>query len=248
MSKLKTVCAVVLSVLLAACGSGGGGGGSSSSAPPPGPTVSTLSFPVESTIVTLATTSSSYTVYATDAKGNGDLLTVSYAPGPSIYNSKIYSSALPTFMQTELLKVNGVTSSTSSVQVFYSTGPFLVWGSVNGTSGQNTMQVKQQTYLPATAKIGATGSIYSGNNYISNSTLFPDAQSVTWSLEADTADTAWLCINIINVPSLFAELTTIESDCFRINQSGTILGFKVDMTIPTNCGAYTCDKTTLRYR
>lgn len=245
MTSIKNV--VIFSVLLSACGGGGGDGGSGATQAP-SLTVSTLDFPIAATITALATTPASYTVYATDTQGNGNLLTVAYAPGPSVYNSKIYSSALPTFTQTELLKVNGVTSGTASTQVFYSTGPFLVWGSLNGAAAENTLQVKQQTLLPAASKVGYTGLIYAGKNYINNNPFNADDQSVTWSLEADTATTAWLCLNITNIPYLFPELETIESDCFRIDPSGTVSGFKVDMTIPANCNAYTCDQLTLRYR
>lgn len=267
MSKLKTVCAIVLSVLLAACGSGGGGGGGSSSSSPPsqGPVVSTFSFPVEATVMSLVTASSSFTVYASDTQGNGYTLTVSYSPGPSTYYQYISSAALPTFTQTGLLKVNGVTSGTSSAQVFYSTGPFLVWGSTDGSSTTGTttyeyMQTSAQAPLPATAKVGATGPIYSGTenrtfcfNTVDCSvpenyrTITLGTQSATWSLEADTETTAWLCVNITTIDEAVLDTeTTVEADCFRINQTGAISAFKTDITASST--ALGSIPTTLKFR
>jgi len=267
MSKSKTICAVVLSVLLAACGSGGGGGGSSSSSSTPAssPVASTASFPIESTVVSLVTTSSAYTVYATDTQGNGYTLTVSYSPGTSTYYQYISSAALPTFTQTGLLKVNGVTSGTSSAQVFYSTGPFLVWGGTDGssTTGATTfeyMRTSAQAPLPATAKVVATGSIYSGTQYrtfcfntadcsvsANYRTITLGTQSATWSLEADTETTAWLCVNITTIDQTVLDTqTTVEADCFRINQAGAISAFKTDIT--TSSTALGSTPTTLKFR
>ncbi len=244
-NRISALMAISVFALVAACGGGGGGGGDGGApeGTPSDQTASTLSFPVETVIAAVATSGASYTV-----SNGADVLTVSYAAGPQVYDRYIYSSALPTFFQTETLKTSGAVTDTSSTQVFYSSDPFLVWGSVNGDAGENTMQVKQQALLPATAKVGAAGPMYAGKNYLNNSSLFPDDQSVTWSLEADTATTAWLCIHITNAAALFPELATVESDCFRIDPQGVVSGFKVDMTVPDNCDAYTCGRTTIRYR
>ncbi len=248
MPKEKTVCAILFLLFLAACGGGGGGGSGSSSASSQGPVASTLDFPVAATVLSVATTFSSHSVSTIDAQGNTDVLTVSYTPGPSVYDPLIYNSALSTFTQTDSLAINGTTTSTSSVEVFYSTSPFLVWGSINGSSGQNTMRISVQTQLPTTAKVGATGAIYSGSNYINNSTLFPDTQAANWSLLPDTVTTAWLCLSTTETQALSLTGPTTEADCFRIDQTGAVSGFKVEMTVPSNCTAYSCSSTTVTYQ
>jgi len=50
------------------------------------------------------------------------------------------------------------------------------------------------------------------------------------SLEADSATTAWLCLNVEITPANATAVLTAENDCFRINQAGNITGFKADIT------------------
>jgi hypothetical protein len=45
-----------------------------------------------------------------------------------------------------------------------------------------------------------------------------------WSLEADSATTAWLCLNVEITPANATAVPTAENDC-RINQAGDIAGF-----------------------
>jgi hypothetical protein len=212
---------------LAGCGGGGGGGGG---AQPTAAVAATPNFPVEATFTSLVSTSSSFSTSATDASGNSYALTVTLTPGPDKLNTLIYPSSRKTYSQASILKKNGVTASTSTSDIYYSVAPFLIWGNLNGSN--NTMLVKKQTLLPATAKVGMTGAFYSGSNYKNNSTLFPDQQNVTWSLEADTSTTAWLCLNTTITPALAVSpsATSIEADCFRIDQTGAVSGFKSDFT------------------
>ncbi|WP_250486566.1 hypothetical protein [Caballeronia sp. GaOx3] len=212
--------------VLGGCGGGGDGGG----AQPTNAVASTPSFPVEATFTSLVSKSSTFNASATDAAGNSYALGITLTAGPDKVNTLIHPSSLRTYLQASILKKNGVTASTSSSEIYYSATPLLVWGNVNGS--KNTMLVKKQTALPAMAKVGTAGAFYSGKNYKDNSTLFPDQQDVSWSLEADTATTAWLCLNTTITPALAvsASATSVEADCFRIDQNGSVSGFKSDFT------------------
>jgi hypothetical protein len=215
-------------ILLSALAACGGGGGDSPQAADP--VAATPDFPVEATLTSLASTSSSFRAAATDASGANYSLAVALTPGPDALNTAISTSSLKTYSQTSIQAKNGVTTSTTTEDNYYSVAPFLVWGALDGSG--NTMLVKQQTRLPATATVGTNGAVYSGYIYTNYSALFPAQQDVTWSLEADTSTTAWLCVNTTITQTLAAAppATSIEADCFRINQTGVVSGFKSTLT------------------
>jgi hypothetical protein len=81
-----------------------------------------------------------------------------------------------------------------------------------------------------TATVGSSGPLASGyeagvDPATANSISNGASQTITWSLESDTATTAWLCINTMTQTTPVA----MEKDCARINESGIVLGFKISV-------------------
>jgi len=195
------------------------------------PSTSTIDFPVEAVLASLASTASTFTASATDAAGNNFLLSVGRTPGPDKTDPLIYAASLKTYSQSNTLRKNGNVTATKNFESFYSVSPFYLFGSLNNMYGSNNnMKVTTQLPLPVTSRVGASGVFYKGKNYINNSTLTPDVWNAMWSLEADSTTTAWLCINTAITPANGTTATSVESDCFRINQLGDISGFKADIT------------------
>ncbi len=195
---------------------------------------STIDFPVDAVFTYLASTATAsppYTASATDAAGNILSLSVSLAPGPDKTDPLIYPALLKTYTQTNILKKNGSVISTNNFEVFYSVAPFSIYGNLNNMYGSsNNMKVSTLLQLPTTSRVGSSGVFYKGRNYINKATLNPDTWYATWSVEADSATTAWLCLNTEITPANATAVSTAEIDCFRINQAGNITGFKADIT------------------
>jgi hypothetical protein len=210
---------------LAACG----GGGDDSTQPTSAAAVAP-GFPVEATLTSLVSASSTFHTSATDASGASYSLTFTLTPGPDELNTAISPSPQKTSAQASILEKNGVMASSATEDIYYSVAPFLVWGSLSGSGG--TMLVNQQTHLPVMANVGMGGAVYSGYINTSYSAAFPAQQDVTWTLEADTSTTAWLCLNTTITQSLAASspAISIEADCFRIDETGVVSGFKADVT------------------
>ena len=193
--------------------------------------ISTIDFPVEAVFTSLASTASTYTASATDAAGNNFLLSVDRIPGPDKTDPLIYAAPLKTYSLSNILRKNGTITATKNFEDFYSVAPFSFFGSLNNLYGSsNNMKVTTQLPLPATSRVGTSGVLYKGRNYINKVTSSFDTWYALWSLEADSATTAWLCLNIEITPANATVVSTAEGDCFRINQAGDITGFKADVT------------------
>lgn len=193
--------------------------------------ISTIDFPVEAVLVSLASTASSYAASATDSAGNSLMLSVGLAPGAEKSEPLVYGEPLLTFTRSAILRKNGNITSTKHYENFYSANPFYLFGNLNNLYGtSNTMRVTTQLPLPSTGRVGASGVLYKGRNYLSNAALSPDRWFATWSLEADSATTAWLCLGIGVTPASSAAVTEAETDCYLIDQTGNVIGFKADMT------------------
>jgi len=192
--------------------------------------IPTIDFPVEAVFNSLASNPSTFNASATDAAGNGYFKTIEFIPGQEKNNPLIYATLLKTYSQTNTVKKNGVIAATRIFEDFYSTPPFYLFGNLNNMHGSsNYMKVATHFPLPTTGRVGLSGVLYNGKNYTNSSTLPGDTWRATWSLEADSATTAWLCLSTEITPANDPAGSTAEIDCFRINQAGDISGFKADV-------------------
>jgi hypothetical protein len=215
-------------LLLALVGCGGGGGGGGAATPQTltvTPVASTFSFPIDATVTTFFTTSSTANMSSpSDSAGNTFARIESIAPQPdALYNNVLTKNNSLNIAA----KMNGVTYYSYSGLQYFSTAPFRFLGSTENS-------VQTITILPATATVGTIGGMYTGHSGGS----FCGVTSCyyylgTWSLEADTSTTAFLCINkdttFWNGSNFDASRKVTELHCYRIDQSGTIIGRRLDI-------------------
>lgn len=227
MKCVNSVVSASCALVLAACGGGGGGSPSVAVAPvvQAPPVVTVTNYPVESAIVGAFASTASYSVAATDTTGNSYTLNFTLAPGSDATVTILSPNPLKVLNETALLKKNGANVSTLSTSIYYALNPFQIYGAHDSLN--DSLVVASKTALPQTSTVGTQGAIYSGSNYTNSNTLNGHAQSATWSLETDSASTAWLCINIQTATFGGQDF---ESDCFKINSAGVISGFKTDVT------------------
>jgi hypothetical protein len=78
--------------------------------------------------------------------------------------------------------------------------------------------------------VGQIGAAWSETEYANSSKVTVlSTTTVTWSLEADTAMTAWLCINF---STTFADMrpSLTESDCYKLDGNGNVLGYELTLS------------------
>lgn len=208
-----TASALSAASFLAACGGGDGG------QPQP-----MASAPVRPVLLTVASTAATYT-----ASGpNGLTFALTIAPGPA----QQLTTALPvssTYDATAVLRQNGTVTSTSTYRVFYMPEPFKVLGAqIAGNVGPINWVANQNATIPESAATLASGLIFSAPT--PSSTLGVGPLSATWTVEPGDATSAFVCTNTARDGGLVTRVQTLESDCFKVNGAGVILGFKATLT------------------
>ncbi len=208
----KLISIAVLAWGLSACG----GGGDDSTT-----TSSTAAYPVGAVYTRELSTSASYTVSAKDTAGTY-YVTVSDTPrGDTIFEGITRNTYLSTFT----MKMGDALMSTSSSLFYYGLNPPRVYGSLD-SSGEYTVTTATGV-VPVTAKVGETWSGFTGTIYrdSSKSTVLRNITR-NYSLEADTATTAYMCANTI-----LSGTSTTSSNCLKIDTAGNVLGHRVTLAV-----------------
>lgn len=196
-------------------------------------TMPTIDFPLEAVMAKLATTASTYTADSVDANGNHFRLTAERVPGADKTETLIYPVALNTFTRKMTLEQNGTVVATQTYETYFQQGPLSLFGNLNNMGGMsNNMKVTVQLQLPTTGKVGASGLVFKGRNYVNNNTASYDTWYAKWALDVDTSTTAWMCIGNDITPADPAAVAASDEECFQIDQNGTILGYKASMSLP----------------
>ncbi len=200
---MRYVGVAAITAFLVGCGGGGGGG---SSAP-----TATSSYPIESVISSLFTSPQTFTLTNSDPINGVTTLVYDHTPmGDTSYNGVAAKTA-----QIRSVVRRGLLATFQTDLVYFQISPFKILGKrMTITSGSITEVASLQAVLPATAQVGAAGSFYKATWTVSGLAV---PNNVTWALQADTSATAFLCI--LNTLST-------DSDCYKINASGNILGVK----------------------
>lgn len=223
-------------LLVAACG-GGSDSDSVASGPPPAPDVtvaSTLSFPVDAAITAFQQSAQHFTLSAVDGASVPYTLDVTQTPGEiKPFNGGVES--VFTTMITANIKKNGVDFKQSLSELYFKTGAYIQIGKLGIISGLLTKSnVSTPLYLPVSATVGQSGALNSAELFEEANASEPKPwgnEAVTWELQADTALTAWLCIKTATTPLLATGATAYsETDCYKINASGTVLTQSVTLT------------------
>lgn len=214
---MKKISLLLTSIgILTACGGGGDGGGTAATA-----TTSSVTYPLDSAVTAFFNSSHSFTSSYTDPSTKDVYtLTYGYAPGG---DSAFEGKAAKTATLTINVKKNGTQVATSSGTVYFQIGPFKRLGAILGTGEYSV--VTNQAVLPASAKAGDIGNLDTATEYTSSNKIQISSTSVdTWELQADTANTAYFCINSTSKSPDGSASSSAE--CYKINASGAVIGNK----------------------
>lgn len=199
-------------VFLAACGTG------------ESTSTSTLSFPFDAAFKKVTTEGISFSGTAVDG---ADTWTLALSSAPAA--DEAFEGVVSKKTNNSLtIKKNGV-GATSTFSAYFSFNPFTPKGAsysdgtylvANGVTGQ----------IPATANVGDSGSVGALTLYSNASKAAVQAtQQNTWSLEADTASTAFACINSIIKNAAGAQIGT-GAGCYKIDSTGRAIGMRYTIT------------------
>ncbi len=182
----------------------------------PAPTPAPATFPVAPMLAKLATSGLSRDVSYNEPDQQSMTMHVSYVPTPAGFRraSQLAYGPGP-----------GVAPSAAWVDLAY-TPSTRTFSGIQGVGF--TGDVEQATAAPELAKVGDIGSLLSGSAHDSEPFATDAYLPVTrfsydWSLEPASAQTAWLCLALSKVLSFG---TSSDTDCFEIDPTGNILGFK----------------------
>lgn len=127
------------------------------------------------------------------------------------------------------LRENNVVQFSETISRFFTTNPLLFRGAIStgDPDGQSYLVATSVSPLPATANVGTNGPVATAQYFTDAGKTNPrGSEVVTYSLEADTAETAFLCANSTVRNQLNVTLLT-KSECIKINPEGDILGLKI---------------------
>lgn len=206
------VCLTALVAALAACGGGGNGDA-------PLPTASVASFPVQALYTKTLSTASSVTIAASDSSGTYTVTTSSTPSNDAVFEGDTRNVSLITVT----MKQGSTLLNTASYLSYYGLNPHRTYGSLN-TDGEYTVNSATGS-MPVTAKVGDTWSGYISTIYSnsSKSTVLRN-ETTNWSLESDTATTAFMCANTIR-----SGTSDTGSSCRKIDNEGNILGYRITL-------------------
>lgn len=217
--KLRTTLALSLtSAFLAACG--GGGGDSTPVATP------TTTFPLEAAYTKAVINGISLSGTAVDGADTWSM-TVSLTPASDeVFEGVVRKKAL----QSLTIKKNGAVLAASNIQSYFSINPFTTQGA-RYSDGTYAVQTSTTGSFPVAAKVGDSGGLGILTVYTdANKTSVQSRAESTWTLEADTATTAFGCANIILKNAAGAQTGT-AAGCYKIDTSGNALGMRYTLSV-----------------
>lgn len=198
--------------LLSACGGGGDDGA----------TASTLSFPVETAFKNTVTNGFSMSGSAVDGADKYNLALSSVPAGDEIFEGVMSKKTNNSLVLTK----NGAGASVT-YSGYYELSPFSIRGA-RYSDGSYLVLTSGTGQLPASAKVGASGTLWTLTLYsnTSKSAILATQQS-SWSLEADTENTAMACSH--STIQYASGVINRGIGCYKIDTSGNILGTRYTM-------------------
>lgn len=199
---------------LTACGGGGGDTPAGSAA------TSTAMFPIETAFQLLINQPQNFNLSATY---QGQSFQLSWATNPQA-NASFEGAVRRARQSVVTLRSGGAVIGTSSEISYYDLTAAKPIGTV-ASDGSYTLITPLATF-PSSATVGMQGVGWTSVTYFDASKAIKTGDgTLNWSLDADTATTAWLCGNSVNHFTNGSSNVT-SSECYKINTSGQILGAK----------------------
>lgn len=209
-----------LAALLSACGGGG-------SDPAPAPTpVAAASFPLDAAYAKAMTTGVSLNGTAVDG---ADTYTMSLSITPAsdaVFEGLVRKKSL----EVLTLKKNGAVLTATSINAYYTINPFRTQGA-SYSDGTYAVQPNTTGTFPTTAKVGDSGALGTLILYAnaSKAIVLGTTQS-TWTMEADTATTAFSCVNSV-IKDAAGIQTGTAAGCYKIDTNGNALGMRYTLSV-----------------
>lgn len=209
----KVAVAFAVAALVSACGGGGGGGG----VPSPEAT-----YNLDAAFANTLTKGINFPNLRSSWNGLSFQLSIASTPTTDgVFLSQTYRRAI----QTSSVVINGQPGPVASSTVYFTLAPATLVGGVD-ESGL-TIFTTQGT-LPTAAVVGSSGPFTRADTYVSETNRTLLGQTLMgWSLEPDSATTAWGCLVYSGMDGV-----QFEKDCYRIDAAGNILGAKATMNLP----------------
>ncbi|MDF2463735.1 MAG: hypothetical protein K0Q43_1970 [Ramlibacter sp.] len=209
----KVVLAVAVAALLSACGGGGGGDG----APPP----PEAAFNLDAAFANTLTKGISFPNLRANYNGVSFQLSISSTPTTDgVFLSQTYRRAI----ESSTVAINGQPGPVASSTLYFTLAPVTL---VGGMDDSGLTIFTPQGSLPTAASVGSSGPYTRADTYVSDSNRTLLGQTVmSWSLEPDTATTAWACLVYSGMDGF-----QFEKDCYRIDAVGTIFNAKATMNL-----------------
>lgn len=220
--KIQTTLAVALSAaLLSACG-----GGSDSSPAAPVALTAATTFPLDTAYTQVSTTGISLNATAVDG---ADTWTMALSVTPAA-DQTFEGATAKKSVQSITIKKNGATVVSSGGESFFTINPFAVKG-LKLNDGTYGVQTVAGTALSNVAKVGDSGSLGTLTAYPNSSkSSVSFTQEGTWTLEADTATTAFGCSNF-TAKNTSGSVISTTSGCYKIDTNGTVKGMRYTLAV-----------------
>lgn len=212
----RTTLALSLSfAILASCG--GGGGGDSNP---------TATFPLDAAYAKAVTNGVALNGTALDGADTWSM-TLSLTPAnDEIFEGVVRKKAL----QSLTIKKNGTVQTATNIQGYYSLTPLVTQGA-RYSDGTYAVQTSTTGSFPVAAKVGDSGGLGILTLYTNASkTSIQATTESTWTVEADTATTAFGCANSIVKNSAGAQTGT-AAGCYKIDTNGNALGMRYTLNV-----------------
>lgn len=219
MKKLITASlAVCVIASLTACG--GGGGGSTNAGTP-------TTFAVDTAYTQAATAGISLNGTAIDG---ADTWTMAMSVAPAA-DETFEGATAKKSVNAITIKKNGTTVLSTGGESFFSINPFKTKGLKlnDGHYGVATVAGGSMSNAALVGNSGSLGVVTVYSNASKSTISF--TQEATWTLEEDTATTAYACTNTTAKDTAGALITT-TSGCYKIDANGTIKGMKYTLYVP----------------
>lgn len=216
----KVALAMAVAALLTACGGGGGGG-----APPP----PEATFNLDAAFANTLTQGISFPNLRANWNGISFQLSIASTPtSDGVFMSQTYRRAI----ETSSVTINGQPGPVATSTLYFRLSPVTL---VGGTDEMGLTIFTPQASLPTAATVGTSGPYTRADTYVSETNRTLLGQTVmSWTLEPDTATTAWACLVYSDMQGV-----QFEKDCYRIDPAGSIFSAKATLNLP--------DGTTLSF-
>lgn len=218
MKKLTALSLITCAIAsLAACG--GGGGGSTGNSTP-------TTYAIDTAYTQAATTGISLNGTAVDG---ADTWTMAFSVSPAA-DETFEGATAKKSVNAITIKKNGVTVLSSGGENFFSITPFKTKGLKlnDGHYGVTTVAGAGMSNTAVVGNSGSLGTVTIYNNASKSTIAF--TQESTWTLEEDTASTAYACINT-TAKDTNGSLITTTSGCYKIDSNGTVKGMKYTLYV-----------------